>query len=93
MIFTIFSLDLMRYPSTDICLFSCPEDRTYRPKACKIHAYRLKIHLTCQQMSYLLISNANKIAVIELAYRTQCNQSWLMATSPVTLSRIRKFAL
>ena len=76
----ILSLDLMRYPSTDICSFSSPEDRTYRPKACKIHAYRLKIHLACQQMSYLLIFNANKVAVYDLAYTTQCDKSWLMAT-------------
>ena len=80
---TIFSLDLMRYPSTHICSFSSPEDRTYRPKACKIHAYSLKIHFTCQQMSCLLISNANKVAVYDLAYTTQCNESWLMATSPL----------
>ena len=81
---TIFSLDLMRYPSTHICPFSSPEDCTYRPKACKIHAYSLKIHFTCQQMSYLLISNANKLAVYDLASTTQCNESWLMATSPLT---------
>ena len=72
---TILSLDLITYPSTDICSPSRPVDRSDRPKAFRIRAYKLKIHFTSQQISYLPILNANRVAAYDLPNTTQFNKS------------------